>query len=383
MLELLLIGNLLGVLILIGLHFRSRTQAINSEQLNISLLQNNQVFLESFHKNSQDVLERLGQNSEKQQKSLYEFRDLITGSLQKDFEKLNQQVEGRLDKISQKVQDNLNQGFEKTNKTFADLMGRLAKIDEAQKKIEELSTDVVSLQDVLTDKKSRGIFGEVQLKHLLETVFGENHQKVFSLQYTLSNQKMADAILRLPEPVGIVCVDSKFPLENFKRMLDKNFSESERQQFTKDFARDVKKHIDAIASKYIIKNETSDQAIMFLPAEAIFAELHAYHADVIDYAHKNRVWISSPTTFMATLTSLQTMMLNLERNKYMGLMHEEINRLGKDFERFSERWDNLSKHIGTVQKDVDDIHISSKKITGHFKRIMDVEIKQLGGEHES
>lgn len=383
MLEILLIGNFLGLLVLIFLFVKKGSSGVNSDQLNLSLQQNNQVFLEAFHKNSTDMLDRLGQNSEKQQKSLYEFRDLILSGLQKDFEKLNLQVEGRLEKISQKVQDNLNQGFEKTNKTFADLMGRLAKIDEAQKKIEELSTDVVSLQDVLTDKKSRGIFGEVQLKHLLETVFGENNQKVFALQYTLSNQKMADAILRLPEPVGLVCVDSKFPLENFKRMLDKNFNEAERLQFSKDFARDVRKHIDAIASKYIITGETSDQAIMFLPAEAIFAELHAYHSDVIDYAHKNRVWISSPTTFMATLTSLQTMMLNLERNKYMSVMHEEINRLGKDFERFSERWDNLSKHIGTVQKDVDEIHISSKKITGHFKRIMDVEIKQLGGEHES
>lgn len=383
MLEILLIGNFLGLLVLIFLFVKKGSSGVNSDQLNLSLQQNNQVFLEAFHKNSTDMLDRLGQNSEKQQKSLYEFRDLILSGLQKDFEKLNVQVEGRLEKISQKVQDNLNQGFEKTNKTFADLMGRLAKIDEAQKKIEELSTDVVSLQDVLTDKKSRGIFGEVQLKHLLETVFGENNQKVFALQYTLSNQKMADAILRLPEPVGLVCVDSKFPLENFKRMLDKNFNEAERLQFSKDFARDVRKHIDAIASKYIITGETSDQAIMFLPAEAIFAELHAYHSDVIDYAHKNRIWISSPTTFMATLTSLQTMMLNLERNKYMSVMHEEINRLGKDFERFSERWDNLSKHIGTVQKDVDEIHISSKKITGHFKRIMDVEIKQLGGEHES
>lgn len=383
MLEILLIGNFLGLLVLIFLFVKKGSSGVNSDQLNLSLQQNNQVFLEAFHKNSTDMLDRLGQNSEKQQKSLYEFRDLILSGLQKDFEKLNLQVEGRLEKISQKVQDNLNQGFEKTNKTFADLMGRLAKIDEAQKKIEELSTDVVSLQDVLTDKKSRGIFGEVQLKHLLETVFGENNQKVFALQYTLSNQKMADAILRLPEPVGLVCVDSKFPLENFKRMLDKNFNEAERLQFSKDFARDVRKHIDAIASKYIITGETSDQAIMFLPAEAIFAELHAYHSDVIDYAHKNRIWISSPTTFMATLTSLQTMMLNLERNKYMSVMHEEINRLGKDFERFSERWDNLSKHIGTVQKDVDEIHISSKKITGHFKRIMDVEIKQLGGEHES
>lgn len=376
MTDIYLICILALLFVILFFQLRGKGSGLNEDRLKLALLENNQVFLDRYHQNAQEVLEKLNLSSEKQQRSLFEFRDQILTGLQKDFEKLNQQVEGRLEKISQKVQDNLNQGFDKTNKTFAELMGRLAKIDEAQKKIEELSTDVVSLQDVLTDKKSRGIFGEVQLKHLLETVFGENNHKIFTLQQTMSNQKIADALLNLPEPVGKVCVDSKFPLENFKRMLDKSFSEVERQQFAKEFARDVKKHIDAIAEKYILKNETSDQAIMFLPAEAIFAELHAYHSDVVDYAHKKRVWISSPTTFMATLTTLQTVMLNLERNKYMSQMHEEINRLGKDFERFSERWDNLSKHITTVQKDVDEIHVSSKKITGHFKRIMDVEIKQ-------
>lgn len=342
--------------------------------------ENNQVFLERYHQNSEAILTKLSEQRERQQESLYNFKEQLQNVLNKDFESLNKNVEARLDKISLKVQENLTQGLDKTQKTLTDLIARLAKIDEAQKKIESLSTEVVSLQDVLTDKKSRGIFGEVQLKHLLETVFGENNQKAFSLQFSLSNQKIADAVLHLPEPLGLVCIDSKFPLENYRLMLDKSLENQTRQEATKNFVRDVKKHIDAIADKYIIPQETSDQAILFLPAEAIFAEIHAYHPELIDYAHKRRVWASSPTTFMATLTSLQTVMLNLERSKYMTLMHEEINKLGQDFERFEQRWNNLSKHIGNVQKDVSDIHISSQKISGRFKKIRDVEIDEADAE---
>lgn len=344
------------------------------------LAENNQVFLERYHQNSEAILAKLSEQRERQQESLFNFKEQLQNVLNKDFEKLNQNVEARLDKISLKVQENLTQGLDKTQKTLTDLIARLAKIDEAQKKIESLSSEVVSLQDVLTDKKSRGIFGEVQLKHLLETVFGENNQKAFSLQFSLSNQKIADAALHLPDPLGNICIDSKFPLENYRLMLDKSLDAPSRQEATKSFVRDVKKHIDAIADKYIIPQETSDQAILFLPAEAIFAEINAYHPELIDYAHRRRVWPSSPTTFMATLTSLQTVMLNLERSKYMTLMHEEINKLGQDFERFEQRWNNLSKHIGSVHKDVSDIHISSQKLSGRFKKIRDVEIETLADD---
>jgi len=362
-----------------------KPQTGKSEELLIEkfkglLAENNHVFLERYHQNSEAILSKLSEQREKQQESLYNFKEQLQGVLNKDFEKLNQNVEERLDKISLKVQENLTQGLDKTQKTLTDLITRLAKIDEAQKKIESLSTEVVSLQDVLTDKKSRGVFGEVQLKHLLETVFGENNKKAFSLQFTLSNQKIADAALHLPEPLGNICIDSKFPLENYRLMLDKSLDNQGRKDASKSFVRDIKKHIDAIADKYIIPQETSDQAILFLPAEAIFAEINAYHPELIDYAHQRRVWPSSPTTFMATLTSLQTVMLNLERSKYMTLMHEEINKLGQDFERFEQRWDNLSKHIGNVQKDVSEIHVSSQKLTGRFKKIRDVEIEAVTDE---
>ena len=175
---------------------------------------------------------------------------------------------------------------------------RLSKIDEAQKKIETLSSDIVSLQSILTDKKTRGIFGEVNLKHILTSVFGEKNDKIFRLQYTLSTGVIADSVVFAPEPLGTIAIDSKFPLEHYQLMVDKKLTQDMRDYYEKLFKQDMKKHIDAISSKYIISGETTDQAILFLPAEAIFAEINAYHQDIIDYAYKKRVWITSPTTLI-------------------------------------------------------------------------------------
>ena len=210
-----------------------------------------------------------------------ENSDKLKDSFEVHFEKLNHKIEGRLD-----------QGLKKTSDTFTEVMMRLSKIDEAQKKIEQLSAEVVSLQDVLTDKKSRGVFGEVQLKHILASVFGEvgksekGESKFYQMQYKLSSGSVADAILFLPQPVGRLCVDSKFPLENYRRMHDQSMPDQEKEKGRKNFKADVKRHIDTIASKYIIKSETSEQAVMFLPAEAIFAEIHAHHSDVITHSQK-------------------------------------------------------------------------------------------------
>ena len=299
----------------------------------------------------------------------------LTKSQSEEFEVLRKSMEGSLEKISTKVRENLDEGFKKTNQTFQNVIERLAKIDEAQKKIDSLSSNVISLQDILTDKKSRGIFGEVHLKQILSSVFGENNQSVYKMQYSLSNSKIIDAAIFLPEPIGLLCVDSKFPLENFKRMLDRELSDAQKLAAQKEFVRNVKKHIDDISSKYILKGETADQAILFLPAEAIFAEIHAYHPELIDYAHQNRVWLTSPTTFLATLTTVQMILLNLERNKYMSIIHEEINRLGDEFDRYQSRWDNLAKHIDTVSKDVKQIHVTSDKISKRFAKIKQVEIE--------
>ncbi|MBC7428967.1 MAG: DNA recombination protein RmuC [Bacteriovorax sp.] len=291
--------------------------------------------------------------------------------------KITKDMQVKLDEISDRVRENLDQGFKKTNETFTSVIERLAKIDEAQKKIESLSTNVVSLQDILTDKKSRGIFGEVQLNQILNSVFGDKNDKVYKTQYKLTNGTICDSILFLPEPTGSIVVDSKFPLENFRRMFDMTFTEIERREFAKDFKINLKKHIDDISSKYIISGETTDQAILFLPAEAIFAEIYAYHPDIIDYAQNKKVWLTSPTTFMAMITTIQVVIQNIERSKYTNVIHLELNKLADEFGRYKKRWDSLASHIETVSKDVKDIHTTTEKITTRFSQISEVKIDDL------
>lgn len=339
-----------------------------------TMMRNNDSLSKNFGELREGVLERLLETKGAINKDLFQFNDHLTKNLTSNFEKLNSVIEEKLEKINSKVQENLNEGFKKTNETFTGIIQRLAKIDEAQKKIESLSTNVISLQDVLTDKKSRGIFGEVQLNNLLQSVFGEAG-KYYHVQHKLSNGKLADAALTLPEPIGLLCVDSKFPLENFKRMFE-GITEEEKRNSRREFVKNLKKHIDDISGKYILKNETADQAIMFLPAEAIFAEIHAYHQDIVEYSQSKRVWIASPTTFMATLTTVQSVIMNMERSKYMSILHQEINKLGDEFKRYETRWNDFSKHLTTVTKDVDKIHITTNKISKQFQKIMEVEVEQ-------
>ena len=308
-------------------------------------------------------------------KEIGNFKHEFSSDMNKDFNTLNDRIERKLNLINQKVNEKLEDGFDKTNKTFNEVMTRLTRIDEAQKKIDGLGNEIVSLESILTDKKSRGIFGEVNLYHILASIFGEKNDKIYQTQYKLSNEMIADAIVFGPEPLGTICIDSKFPLENYRRLVEKGITDSERELRSKSFDSDVKKHIDAIASKYIIDGETTDQAIMFLPAEAIFAEINAYHTNLIKYAAGKRVWITSPTTLMSLLTIIQSVLMGLERDKYTSVIHEELNKLGIEFGRYRERWDKLSRSIQTVSSDVENIHKTTEKITKRFDSINNVKIE--------
>jgi len=324
--------------------------------------------------NKLETVERLEKNTNKMTESFMSFSVGTSKTLNENFVSLNERVSSNLERINMKVEERLSEGFDKTNKTFVNILERLSKIDEAQRKIDSLSTNIISLQDVLTDKKSRGTFGEVQLNHILKTVFGEKNTPIYELQKRLNNGTIADAVLHIPEPVGMLCVDSKFPLENYQRMIDKSIPESERRIFERDFKTNVKKHINDISAKYIVEGVTSEQAIMFLPAEAIFAEINAYHQDLIDYAGSKKVWIASPTTLMSVLSTVQVVIRNMEREKYAGIIHEELNKLGKEFKLYKDRWDSLAKDIRKVYDDVDKINITSNKIEKKFDRISKVEV---------
>ncbi|MDD2469322.1 MAG: DNA recombination protein RmuC [Bacilli bacterium] len=327
--------------------------------------------------NESNITERLGKVETNITKEVGDFKIDFSRVLTEDFNHLNERIESRLNSINEKVNMRLDENFEKTNKTFTSVLERLSKIDEAQKKIESLSSDIVSLQSVLTDKKSRGIFGEVNLKHILSNVFGEKNDAIYEMQHSFANGFVADAVLYAPLPLGTIAIDSKFPLENYQLMVDKKISSIEREKHEKDFKNDVKKHIDAIASKYIIPTVTSDQAIMFLPAEAIFAEINAYHQDIIDYANKKRVWITSPTTLMSTLTVVQMVVKNMERDKYASIIQEELTKLGVQFNHYRDRWDKLSRSIETVSKDVASVHITTEKISKRFDSINKVDVDKI------
>ncbi len=344
--------------------FFDLTRLISAENQNFQQKQSDQfiLFTDKLRTLQLSIHEQLTANSTR-----------LAQTMTTEFKGLSDSLEIRLSRIDQKVMDNLQQGFDKTNQTFTNILERLSKIDEAQRKIDALSTEIVSLQDVLTDKKSRGTFGEVQLYQILSAVFGEKNDRIYQMQYSFSTSVRADAVLFTPEPLGTIAIDSKFPLENYRRMMDKSLSATDQSSAEKLFVSDCKKHIDAIAGKYIIPGITADQAFLFLPAEAVFATIHAYHPEIIEYASKRNVWITSPTTLMSTLTTIQTILINIERNKYTQVIQEQLSGLNVEFSRYRTRWDALSKHIETVSKDVMDIHTTTEKITRRFESIAAVE----------
>ena len=332
--------------------------------------------------NESNITERLGKLEVSMMKEMGNFKNDLSRDLNDDFTKLNEGVEKRLLLINDKVNERLDQNFEKTNKTFQNVIERLSRIDEAQKKIDNLSGDIISLQSILTDKKTRGIYGEVNLKHILVSVFGERNDNIYRLQYTFSTGVIADSVLFAPEPLGTICIDSKFPLEHYQAMVDKRLTSEMRDKYEKMVRMDMKKHIEAIADKYIIPGETSNQAILFLPAEAIFAEINAYHTDIIIYAYRKNVCITSPTTLVSTLTVIEMIIKNIERDKYTRVIHEELNKLGLEFSRYKERWDKLARSIQTVNKDVENVYITTDKITKKFESINRVDVNKLDNSNE-
>lgn len=307
-----------------------------------------------------------------------DLREQIQGSLKQHqsamashFEQLTQVTRNKLQDISQQVDKTLTTGFEKTTATFQDVIKRLTIIDQAQQKISDLSSHVVNLQEILVDNRSRGAFGEVQLSALIRNMVPENH---FSMQHTLSNGKRVDCLLLLPEPTGNIAIDAKFPLNTYRQINGKEISDSDRKALQQQFKRDIKTHIQAISSKYQIPGETADGAIMFIPAEVVFAEIHGQHPDLVEYAHQHRVWLTSPTTMMAILTTARAVIKDEATRQQVHIIQKHLGMLGQDFDRFQKRMDQLAKHINQAQQDVEKVHTSSQKISRRFSQIESVEL---------
>jgi len=331
------------------------------EKINHSQQTNHQVITQNIQQQMIDVREQVNH-------SFKQHAHALTTHLQS----LTEEIRNHLNNLTHQMNHRLTEGFEKTSSTFTDVVRRLTIIDEAQKKITELSSHVMSLQDVLIDKRARGAFGEIQLETLISNMIPKTH---YQMQYTLSNQKRADCILFLPEPTGNIVIDAKFPLETYQKLMNTEPTSVERKSHQQQFRQDLQKHIKDIAEKYIIPNETTDGAVMFIPAEAIFAEIHANYPEIIAISQRLKVWLVSPSTMMAVLTTARAVLKDDATKKQVHIIQKHLQALAGDFQRFEKRMDNLAKHIDQAQQDVTDVNTSAKKITQRFQKIESVELE--------
>lgn len=342
-------------------HSYQNSQNTINEKVSQGQLVIQQLISDTVQKQMTDVREQMNHSFKQHASSLTSHLQLLT-----------EEIRTHLHSLTQQVNHKLTEGFEKTSSTFIDVVKRLTIIDEAQKKITELSNHVVSLQDVLVDKRARGAFGEVQLSTLISNMIPSAH---YQMQYTLSNQKRADCILFMPEPTGNVVIDAKFPLETYQRLINTDALSVERKSIQQQFRQDIQKHIKDIAEKYIIPNETTDGAMMFIPAESIFAEIHANYPDLISLSQRMKVWLVSPSTLMAVLTTAKAVLKDDATRKQVHIIQKHLHALASDFQRFEKRMDKLSKHIDLAHQDVNEVNTSAKKITSRFQKIESVEIE--------
>lgn len=277
----------------------------------------------------------------------------------------------RLDGLTQRLGDGLTQQTEKTGESLRQLRERLAVIDAAQKNITDLSQQVVSLNEILSNKQARGAFGEIQLQDLVGNILPPS---AFILQARLSNGRIADCLLNLPNPPGPIVVDAKFPLESYRALAAADGDEESRRRAARDFAAAILKHVHDIAERYIVPGETAESALMFVPSEAVYAELHANHAAVVDRSFRARVWIVSPTTLMATLNTVRAVLKDVHMREQAGLIQSEVQNLMTDVDRLGKRVENLQRHFAQAETDIREIRISADKITSRGERIEAVQV---------
>jgi DNA recombination protein RmuC len=296
------------------------------------------------------------------------------------LESLTRSVDHRLGEISGRVEQRVSEGFAGAQKTFTAVHERLAMVDDARQKIAELTTNVVSLERLLADRTARGALGEAQLHALVGNILPES---AYELEYSLGNGRRVDCMLLLPPPSGPLAIDAKFPLDNYRRQVDTALPDSERAAAAKSFARDVRKHIDDVADRYIIPGETALGAVLFLPAETVFAEIHGRHPELVERAGSKRVWLASPTTLMAILTTAAGVLKDMRMQQQTHLLHDHLRKLSQEFARFQTRMQALANHMDRAQRDVTEIHATAEKIAGRFQTIEALEPAQSATAEES
>lgn len=297
----------------------------------------------------------------------------LSGRLQVMHEaqtQLSRSMEERLETVTKRLGDGLTEHSKSTGDVIKQVHERLAVIDSAQKNLTDLSDQVMGLQSILSNKQARGAFGEIQLNDLVKDVLPPS---AYSFQETLSNGKRADCLLRLPNPPGSIVIDAKFPLESYLALRDAQDDDA-RKVATRRFGTDIMNHVRAISEKYIVPGETAESALMFLPSEAVYAELHASLPDVVEKSYRARVWIVSPTTLMATLNTVRAVLKDARMREQADVIQTEVLKLFEDVVRLDKRVTNLQTHFGQAQKDIGEIQTSSGKITSRAKRIEDIQL---------
>jgi DNA recombination protein RmuC len=284
-----------------------------------------------------------------------------------------QVMETRLAEVSRQMGEALHGTSTRTARSLGELQQRLETIDKAQANIEKLSGNVLSLQDILSNKQTRGAFGEIQLHDIVQKALPPD---AYQMQATLSNGKRADCLVHLPNPPGPIVIDAKFPLEAYEaiRRADNPRQVQEAAQLMRQ---SVRVHIRAIAEKYILEGETADGALMFLPSEAVYAELHANFPELVREGFAARVWIVSPTTCMATLNTMRAVLKDARMREQAGAIRRELAELYKDVDRLVERVGNLDRHFGQAAKDIEEIKISSDKASRRARRLDNFDFEEL------
>jgi len=286
---------------------------------------------------------------------------------------LLQLMEKRLTDVTKVMNENLQGTSQRTARSLGELQQRLMAIDKAQDNITKLSGDVLSLQDILSNKQTRGAFGEIQLKDIVGKALPADS---FTRQATLSNGRRADCLIHLPNPPGPIAIDSKFPLEAYEALRNAS-TEAELKAAAQFMRQTVRAHIKAISDKYILEGETADGALMFLPSEAVYAELHANFPELVRDGFAAKVWIVSPTTCMATLNTMRAILKDARMREQAGAIRRELGLLFQDVERLGSRVENLDRHFGQAAKDIAEIRISSEKAGRRARRLDNFDFEDL------
>jgi DNA recombination protein RmuC len=298
----------------------------------------------------------------------------VAERLQAQERVLTRNLEQRLADFGKRVGDRLQEQTTQATKSLTDLRERLAVIDAAQKNITELSSQVVGLQDILANKQARGAFGEIQMQDLVQATLPPS---AYSFQATLNGGTRVDCLLLLPNPPGPIALDAKFPLESYRALREAK-DEAATAQARRQFATALRTHVRSIAEKYIVAGETADSALMFLPSEAVYAELHANFPNIVDESFRARVWVVSPTTLMATLTTVRAVLKDVRLREQSHLIQAELHRLMDDVGRLDERVGKLQRHFEQAADDVRQIRISTEKVGKRAERIEELQVGDVG-----